>query len=74
MSKSGEQNVVEASRLLGNCCNDCGMAVSVDVYPPGRDPIEQPPAVAGVQIHTGGVVNADWKRVKSWLGKRMPYF
>jgi len=45
MGKSGKQNVIEDFCLTSDCASYMWMRVAVQVYPPGRDGVNDPAAI-----------------------------
>src|ERR1019366_4731786 len=72
MREAREQNVFETRGLPGNGGCDGGVRVSVQVNPPGRYRVENPPAVLSCEEHAFRASNADRRGISALVGERMP--
>lgn len=72
VSESGEQNVIDFRGLVGDGSHDGGMAVAVNVGPPGGDGVDDAAAIFGVEIHALRFGDPQRSGVERFLRKRMP--
>src|SRR6185437_7838583 len=67
MRESGEEDVVHFRSLFSDGGHDGGMAMAVDVGPPGRDGVEDAAAILGVEINALSVRYAQWRGIERLL-------
>ena len=72
MRAAGEHDVFEPLRLLGERAVQSRMRVAVDVHPPRRGAVEQPPAVLGVEVHALRSDDRQRRRRRRHLRVRVP--
>ena len=72
MREAREQNMFETRGLPGNSGCDGGVRVPVQVNPPGRDRVENPPAVPSFEEHAFRASNVDRRGISALVCERMP--
>ena len=72
MREAREQNMFETRGLPGNGGCDGGVRVSVQVNPPGRYRVENPPAVLSFEEHAFRAANMDRRGVGTLVSEGMP--
>src|ERR1700740_998466 len=70
--KACEENMLEARSLLGNGLRDQRMRMAVNVYPPGRNGVEDLAAVGRFEKGTFGAPNGKRGRVGPFLREWVP--
>ena len=68
----GEDDVLELARLRGERLVQPRMAMAVNVHPPRRDAVEEPPAVLGVEIDALAPDDRQRRRPRQHLRVGMP--
>jgi hypothetical protein len=72
MRKAREENMFEARGLFGDGRSNGRMRVAVNVYPPGRNRIQNSPAILQLEEYPFATANLKRWRVRAFVSERMP--
>src|SRR3974390_87695 len=72
MRKTGQNYLLQLTRLLGNCRNNPRIGMTVQIHPPGRYRINDLAPIRGVQEDAFGPRHANRRRVEDTISEGMP--
>src|SRR5271163_4179573 len=72
MREAGENYMLKFLCLRGDGGGDARISVSVEIYPPGRNGVENAAPVGGVEPDAFGARSAQWRWIQRKVCKGMP--